>query len=61
MAFLMCVLPSRMSDEFYQDITRTKHLLEDTGSIKIQGYRAASYSIGKQNTWAFEELQKAGY
>ena len=49
------------ADEFYQDITRTKHLLEDTGNIEVRGYRAASYSIGKQNDWAFEELLKAGY
>lgn len=49
------------AEEFYQDITHTKQLLEDVGGIAVNGYRAASYSIGKQNAWAFEELLKAGY
>jgi polysaccharide deacetylase family protein (PEP-CTERM system associated) len=49
------------STEFYNDVTSTKQLLEDISSVAVDGYRAASYSIGKQNVWAFEQLQKAGY
>ena len=48
-------------DEFYQDISCTKALLEDTSGVAVQGYRAASYSIVKATVWAFEQLQKAGY
>jgi polysaccharide deacetylase family protein (PEP-CTERM system associated) len=47
--------------EFYNDITRTKKLLEDISGASVSGYRAASYSIGKHNIWAFEQLQKAEY
>jgi len=48
-------------EEFYADITRTKALLEDLGGVEVKGYRAASYSIGKTNLWAFSELERAGY
>ncbi|MCF6324161.1 MAG: DUF3473 domain-containing protein [Gammaproteobacteria bacterium] len=47
--------------EFYQDITRTKALLEDIGGVEVKGYRAASYSIGSINLWAYAELERAGY
>lgn len=46
---------------FRQDVTRTKHLLEDLGGVEVKGYRAASYSIGRDNLWALDELQGAGY
>ena len=49
------------AEDFYVDIVETKKLLEDLGGTAVTGYRAASYSIGKHNTWAFEQLQKAGY
>ena len=48
-------------EEFYADISRTKALLEDLGGVEVKGYRAASYSIGKANLWAFSELERAGY
>jgi len=48
-------------DEFYQDITRTRALLEDVSGTLVRGYRAASYSIGAGNLWALEELARAGY
>lgn len=47
--------------EFRADITRTKALLEDLGGVAVQGYRAASYSIGAGNLWALAELEQAGY
>lgn len=48
-------------EEFFQDITRTRGLLEDTAGVAVQGYRAASYSIGASNLWALEQLDRAGY
>jgi len=47
--------------EFFSDITRTKKLLEDMSGERVKGYRAASYSIGKDNLWALDKLQEAGY
>ena len=46
---------------FCQDIRRTKSLLEDIGGVEVKGYRAASYSIGRSNLWALDELEAAGY
>jgi len=47
--------------EFRADVSRTKALLEDLSGVAVQGYRAASYSIGRDNLWALEELREAGY
>lgn len=48
-------------DAFRDDIRRTKLLLEDTGGTSVQGYRAATFSIGAKNMWAFEILREEGY
>jgi polysaccharide deacetylase family protein (PEP-CTERM system associated) len=47
--------------EFRADVTRTRKLLEDISGTPVKGYRAASYSIGFTETWAWEELAAAGY
>ncbi len=46
---------------FRQDIVSAKKILEDIGGVAVQGYRAPSFSIGKSNLWAFDELLQAGY
>ncbi len=46
---------------FLADITRTRALLEDIGGVPVIGYRAATFSIGARNLWAFKMLQQAGY
>jgi polysaccharide deacetylase family protein (PEP-CTERM system associated) len=46
---------------FHEDVYRAKALLEDLGGVPVLGYRAPSFSIGRSNPWAFEELQRAGY
>ena len=48
-------------EDFYSDIDTSKKLLEDLGGVKVNGYRAPSFSIGKKNMWAFDCLVKAGY
>jgi polysaccharide deacetylase family protein (PEP-CTERM system associated) len=48
-------------EQFRDDITRAKHLLEDLGGVAIRGYRAPSFSISRNNWWAVEELENAGY
>ncbi len=48
-------------NEFWQDITRAKRMLEDIGGVGVKGYRAPSFSIGHGNQWALECLNKAEY
>ena len=48
-------------EEFRDDITRSKALLEDIGGQQVLGYRAPSFSIGTANLWALDVLQEAGY
>jgi polysaccharide deacetylase family protein (PEP-CTERM system associated) len=47
--------------ELSADVTRTKALLEDLSGVAVDGYRAASYSIGARNLWALEVLEEAGH
>ncbi|MDZ7803463.1 XrtA system polysaccharide deacetylase [Thiohalophilus sp.] len=48
-------------ETFREDIIRTRALLEDTIGVPVIGYRAASYSIGRDNLWALDELQETGH
>jgi polysaccharide deacetylase family protein (PEP-CTERM system associated) len=48
-------------EAFRADVGRTKSLLEDIGGVPVAGYRAATFSIGRQNTWAFPILREEGY
>jgi polysaccharide deacetylase family protein (PEP-CTERM system associated) len=52
---------SQEPETFRADIRRTKALLEDTGGTRITGYRAATFSIGARNLWAFPILRQEGY
>ncbi len=47
--------------EFYKDITDSKKILEDISGLPVLGYRAPSFSINKQNYWALNLLEEAGY
>lgn len=47
--------------EFAEDVSRTKTLLEEVGGASVRGYRAASFSIGRDNLWALDCLREAGY
>jgi polysaccharide deacetylase family protein (PEP-CTERM system associated) len=47
--------------EFRADVARTRKLLEDISGEPVKGYRAASYSLGSTETWAWDELAEAGY
>ena len=48
-------------EEFRDDITRSKALLEEISGQPVLGYRAPSFSINHKNLWALELLQNAGY
>ena len=46
---------------FRMDIDRTRKLLQDLSGAPVLGYRAASYSIGASESWAWEQLAEAGH
>lgn len=48
-------------DEFMDDVSRSKKVLEDIAGAPVLGYRAPSFSIGTQNLWALDTLLQAGY
>jgi len=48
-------------DAFRSDVRKTKALLEDLGGEGVRGYRAATFSIGAANWWAFDVLAEEGY
>jgi len=48
-------------EQFREDVVRTKKLLEDIAGCAVNGYRAASYSIGATNLWALDVLHESGH
>lgn len=46
---------------FRADVRRSRRLLEDIGGVPVRGYRAATFSIGARNQWAFGVLEEEGY
>jgi polysaccharide deacetylase family protein (PEP-CTERM system associated) len=48
-------------EAFRADIRRTKATLEGIAGVAVNGYRAASFSIGRGNQWAFTVLEEEGY
>ncbi|MDH4053921.1 MAG: DUF3473 domain-containing protein [Gammaproteobacteria bacterium] len=52
---------SQTSDQFREDVSYTRKLLEDTSGSPVSGYRAASFSITTDTLWAYRILQEAGY
>ncbi|MEO6423350.1 MAG: XrtA system polysaccharide deacetylase [Candidatus Nitrotoga sp.] len=48
-------------NEFNEDISSAKKILEDLSGSPVIGYRAPSFSIGADNLWALDLLQEAGY
>ena len=52
---------NQTSAEFFDDVKRAKNLLEDIAGVEVKGYRAPSFSIGRDNLWAQASLTEAGY
>ncbi|WP_229474712.1 XrtA system polysaccharide deacetylase [Pseudoduganella lurida] len=48
-------------EQFRDDVTRSKAILEALGGQPVLGYRAPSFSIGPGNLWALDVLREAGY
>jgi len=55
------LVTSQSPEEFRQDVGRTRRLLEDLSATAVTGYRAATFSIGRTNLWAFDVLAEEGY
>ncbi|MFN8388897.1 MAG: XrtA system polysaccharide deacetylase [Bdellovibrionota bacterium] len=47
--------------QFYRDVLRARRLLEDLSGKPVLGYRAPSFSIRSDNSWAYDCLIQAGY
>jgi len=47
--------------EFREDVIRTRGMLEEIAGVQVNGYRAASYSIGSNNLWALDILHETGH
>ena len=48
-------------EEFREDVSKTKKILEDISGESVVGYRAASFSINSVEHWAHSELLESGY
>lgn len=48
-------------EQFLDDISQTRKILQDISGQPVLGYRAASFSIGKETLWAHHVLAEAGY
>lgn len=47
--------------EFQEDVSRARRLLEDISGRRVGGFRAPSFSILPGMEWAFDALLEAGY
>ncbi len=48
-------------EQFLDDVEGTRKRLEDISGTAVVGYRAPSFSIGKETLWAYDVLREAGY
>lgn len=54
-------LSTMSRSEVFEDIKKSKEILEDISSTKIVGYRAPSFSINETNEWVYEILTELGF
>ncbi len=47
--------------EFLEDISKAKHIIEDITGEPVLGYRAPCFSVTETTPWFFEKLLEAGY
>jgi polysaccharide deacetylase family protein (PEP-CTERM system associated) len=52
----------RLSPEaFRADVRQSRRVLEDAGGVLVRGYRAPTFSIGRDSSWAHAILLEEGY
>lgn len=47
--------------DFREDIHRAKSTLEDVGGVRVDGYRAPTFSVVKRTLWALDALRDEGF
>ena len=47
--------------QFREDVRKAKGILEDISGTPVCGYRAPTFSIGRNNWWAYDILREEGY
>jgi polysaccharide deacetylase family protein (PEP-CTERM system associated) len=52
---------TQCEEAFRADVGRTRLVLEAIGGVPVTGYRAATFSIGYSNMWAYRILREEGY
>jgi polysaccharide deacetylase family protein (PEP-CTERM system associated) len=48
-------------EEFRADVQQSKRVLEDASGVAVRGYRAPTFSISRNSTWAHAILLEEGY
>ncbi len=48
-------------ETFREETLKSKNILEDSSGKKVEGYRAASYSITRESLWALDILSDLGF
>ena len=48
-------------EEFRQDLRRARLVIEDAAGVRVRGYRAPTFSIGRENLWALDILSEEGF
>jgi polysaccharide deacetylase family protein (PEP-CTERM system associated) len=49
------------ADTFRRDVRRAKHALEQAAGQPVVGYRAPTFSIGRETAWAIDVLAEEGF
>jgi polysaccharide deacetylase family protein (PEP-CTERM system associated) len=52
---------SQSPETFRADVRRARQVLEETGGVLVRGYRAPTFSIGRNSKWAHAVLAEEGY
>jgi polysaccharide deacetylase family protein (PEP-CTERM system associated) len=52
---------TQSAKDFREDVRRSKQLLENISGQPVKGYRAPTFSVGRDNWWAYEVLADEGY
>lgn len=55
------LVASQTTEQFRQDIQRAKHLLEDAIGQPVVGFRAPSFSITADTSWALSVVAECGF
>jgi polysaccharide deacetylase family protein (PEP-CTERM system associated) len=55
------VVHAQTRTEFRSDVRRARNVLEDCTGIRVRGFRAPTFSIRRENWWAYEILAEEGH